>query len=68
MYKINRVRLDCRELTEISQQNRFTRLKDFALKIHSMFGSTYVCETTFSTMKQIIPKKQKSNGRRNTGP
>jgi len=26
---------------------------DFALKLRSMFGNTYVCESTFSTMTQI---------------
>jgi len=34
-------------------------MKDFALKMSSTFGSTYVCESTFSTMKQVKSK----NGR-----
>jgi len=31
-------------------------MKDFALKMHSIFVSTYACENTFSTMKQVKPK------------
>lgn len=33
--------------------NRFPKLRDFGLKMYSMFGSTYICESTFSSMKQI---------------
>ena len=54
-----------RELLEISQQT-FLKLKDFALKIHSLLGNTYVSESAFSAMKQV-KSKNKSNGRRNTG-
>jgi len=57
---------DCKELLKISQQDRFPKLKDFTLKMHWTFGNTYVCESTFSTMKQFKSKK-KSNGRRSTG-
>ncbi|XP_076817402.1 general transcription factor II-I repeat domain-containing protein 2-like [Clavelina lepadiformis] len=32
---------------------QFPRLNDFALKICSMFGSTYICESTFSIMKRL---------------
>ena len=28
----------------------FPKLKDFALKMHSIFGNTYVCESTSFTM------------------
>jgi len=42
MYNTNGVR-DCRELLEISQQRyRFPKLKDFALKMPSFFGNTYM--------------------------
>jgi len=42
MFNTNDIR-DCRELLEISQQrNRFPKLKCFALKMHSLFGNTYV--------------------------
>ena len=34
-------------------KDKFHKLKDFALKMHSMFGSTYVLESTFSTMKLV---------------
>jgi len=29
-----------------------------AIKMHSMFGSTYVCESTFSTIKQAESKNR----------
>jgi len=31
----------------------FLKLKDFAVKMHSRVGNTYVCESTFSTIKQV---------------
>ncbi|XP_059573054.1 general transcription factor II-I repeat domain-containing protein 2A-like [Alligator mississippiensis] len=34
-------------------ENRFPHLRDLGLKIVSMFGSTYLCESAFSTMKSI---------------
>ena len=52
MYNTNGVR-DCGELLEISSKDRFPKLKDFTLKMHSMYGNTYVCDRTFSTMKQV---------------
>ena len=36
---------------KLVSKDKFPKLKDFALKMHSMFESTYVCESTFSTMK-----------------
>lgn len=33
--------------------NRFLKLRDFGLKMYSMFGTTYICESTFSSMKHI---------------
>jgi len=44
---------DCRELLEINQERQLSQLKCFALKMHSTFGNTNVCESTFSTMKQV---------------
>jgi len=41
MYYINGIRLDGRELLEISQQKCIPKLKDFALKMHPIFGNTY---------------------------
>ena len=38
---------------KLVSNDKFPILKDFALKMHSMFGSTYVCESTFSTMKLV---------------
>jgi len=39
-------------------KDRFPKLKDFAVELQSMFGNKYVCESTFSTMKQIKYKKR----------
>ena len=36
---------------KLVSKDKFPKLKDFALKMHSMLGSTYVCESTFSTMQ-----------------
>ena len=38
---------------KLVSKDKFPKLKDFALKMHSMFGSTYVRESTFSTMKLV---------------
>ncbi|KYN27629.1 SCAN domain-containing protein 3 [Trachymyrmex cornetzi] len=38
---------------EVMPQDRYPKLIDFALKIKSFFGSTYICESTFSSMKYI---------------
>jgi len=38
---------------KLVKKDRFSELKDLTLKLHSMFGNTYVCESTFSTMKQV---------------
>ena len=43
---------------KLVSKDRFPKLKNFALKMHSMFGSTYMCESTFSTMKQIKSKNR----------
>jgi len=33
---------------ELASNDRFLKMKGFALKMHSMFGNTYVCEHIFS--------------------
>ena len=38
---------------KLVSKDKFPELKNFALKMHSMFGSTYVCESTFSTMQLV---------------
>ena len=38
---------------KLVSKDEFSKLKDFALKMHSIFGSTYVCENTFSTMQLV---------------
>ena len=38
---------------KLVSKDKFPILKDFAQKMHSMFGSTYVCESTFSTIKLV---------------
>lgn len=40
--------------------NRFPKLKNFGLKMSSMMGSTYLCESAFSTMKLIKSKYRSS--------
>ncbi|XP_060883443.1 general transcription factor II-I repeat domain-containing protein 2A-like [Labrus mixtus] len=39
-------------------ESRFPLLRDFALSMASIFGSTYICETNFSTMKHIKSKER----------
>ncbi|XP_041828455.1 general transcription factor II-I repeat domain-containing protein 2A-like [Melanotaenia boesemani] len=39
-------------------ESRFPLLRDFALSMASMFGSTYICESNFSTMKHIKSKER----------
>lgn len=34
-------------------EDKYPKLRDFGKKIVSMFGSTYICESTFSSMKFI---------------
>ena len=39
-------------------ESRFPILRDFALSMASMFGSTYICESNFSMMKHIKSKER----------
>jgi len=39
-------------------KDRFPKLKDFALKMHSLVDNTYMCESTFYIMKQINSKNR----------
>lgn len=39
---------------------RYPLLRNFAIKMYSMFGSTYICESTFSLMKSIKSKERSS--------
>lgn len=41
---------------KLLSETSYPKLKDFSLKICSMFGSTYRCESAFSVMKQIKSK------------
>jgi len=54
---------------KLVSKDRFAKLKDFALKMHSMFGSLYVRVSSLHFLycagSQIY--KQKSNSRRKTG-
>jgi len=43
--------------SKLVSNDRFPKLKDFGLKMHSMFGSTYVYESTFSRMKKVIKQE-----------
>ena len=38
---------------KLVSKDKFPILKDFALKMYSMCGSTYMCESTFSAMKLV---------------
>uniref|UniRef100_A0A3B4ZMJ5 HAT C-terminal dimerisation domain-containing protein n=1 Tax=Stegastes partitus TaxID=144197 RepID=A0A3B4ZMJ5_9TELE len=39
-------------------ESHFPLLRDFSLSMASMFGSTYICESSFSTMKHIKSKER----------
>uniref|UniRef100_A0A3Q3H434 HAT C-terminal dimerisation domain-containing protein n=1 Tax=Labrus bergylta TaxID=56723 RepID=A0A3Q3H434_9LABR len=39
-------------------ESRFPLLRDFALSMAGIFGSTYICESNFSTMKHIKSKER----------
>lgn len=41
------------EFFRLLSHERFPNICDFGLKIISMFGSTYLCESAFSTMKMV---------------
>uniref|UniRef100_UPI00358F17D2 general transcription factor II-I repeat domain-containing protein 2-like n=1 Tax=Myxine glutinosa TaxID=7769 RepID=UPI00358F17D2 len=41
------------EFWKIVPTDRYPSVKQAALKLMSMFGSTYVCESVFSTLKQV---------------
>jgi len=43
---------------KLVSKDEFPKLKDSTLKMHSMFVSTYVCESTFFTMKQVKPENR----------
>ncbi|EZA59651.1 General transcription factor II-I repeat domain-containing protein 2B, partial [Ooceraea biroi] len=42
------------------KKSSYPKLRDFGLRIYSMFGSTYLCETSFSKMKLIKNEKRSS--------
>lgn len=46
------------EFWKLLPESRFPLLRDFALLMLSMFGSTYICESSFSTMKHIKSKER----------
>ena len=37
---------------KLVSNEHFPVLRDFALRVFSIFGSTYICESTFSVMKR----------------
>uniref|UniRef100_A0A6P7H1K4 General transcription factor II-I repeat domain-containing protein 2B-like n=1 Tax=Diabrotica virgifera virgifera TaxID=50390 RepID=A0A6P7H1K4_DIAVI len=41
---------------KLVSKDRFPKLRNFALKVYSMFGSMYICESTFSALKHIKSK------------
>lgn len=50
----------CDVFWKLVSKAQFPCLRDFALKMCSMFGSTYICESTFSCMKRL--KSDARNG------
>ncbi|XP_072389291.1 general transcription factor II-I repeat domain-containing protein 2A-like [Diabrotica undecimpunctata] len=48
------------EFFKLLSKEKFPNLRDFGLKMTSMFGSTYTCESAFSSMK-YIKNKNRSN-------
>jgi len=36
---------------KLVSKDGFPKLKEIIIKLHSMFGNTYVCESTFSRIK-----------------
>ena len=47
---------------KFASNEQYLRLRDFAMKICSMFGSTYICESTFSSMKRLKSKERNRMG------
>jgi len=65
--------LGARCLEEYIQHNelskdRFPRLEDFTLNMHSMFGNTYMCESTYFGMKQVKSKNRNQMAEETLGP
>lgn len=50
--------LKCEEFWKLVMPNKYPKLHNFALKVTSMFGSTYICECAFSTMKSLKSKQR----------
>ncbi|KAJ8894937.1 hypothetical protein PR048_000244 [Dryococelus australis] len=46
------------QLWNFVMPDKYPKLHNFALKITSMFGSTYICECAFSTMKMSKSKQR----------
>jgi hypothetical protein len=42
------------DLLKILPKGTYPQLRDFGLRMSSVFGSTYLCESTFSDMKFIV--------------
>jgi len=58
MYNVNGVR-DCIEnVWKLVSKDKYPKLKDIALKMQSIFGNTFVCESAFSTRKQVKSKNR----------
>jgi hypothetical protein len=48
--------LQYEEFWKLLTNEQFPKFRKYALKVCSMFGSTYICECTFSTMKMLKTK------------
>ncbi|KAJ8871901.1 hypothetical protein PR048_028241 [Dryococelus australis] len=46
------------QLCNFAMPDKYPKLHNFDLKVTSMFGSTYICECAFSTMKMLKSKQR----------
>ena len=54
----SKVNLPPEEFWKPYSQEKFPALRNFSLEILSLFGSTYICESAFSTMNLIKSKSR----------
>jgi hypothetical protein len=50
--------LQYEEFWKLLTNEQFPKLRKYSLKVCPMFGSTYICECTFSTMKMLKTKQR----------
>lgn len=55
---INKKQARGAEFFKLLDESKYPSLKNFGLRMASMFGSTYICESTFSIMNSIKTKQR----------